>query len=141
MLQAGTEGIWTPVLNAQAGYCAWDCNKCTLVCPSKAIRPLTLKQKQQFRIGLAVVDKDLCYTYADGFNCSACMEQCPVPGKAIRFRETETWNYQGKRVVVKQIYVDPSLCNGCGVCEHVCPRNDAPGIVVTSEIEYRSMIS
>jgi len=139
MLQAGVEGLWTPVVNAQAGYCSWDCNRCTQVCPSGAIGKLTLKHKQQFRIGIAVIDKDRCYTYSDGFNCSACEERCPVPGKAILFRETETWNYQGKRLVVKQIYVDPDRCTGCGICEYVCPRKDAPGILITAEDEYREL--
>ena len=138
-LEAGIEGLWTPVVNAGGGYCAWNCNKCTQVCPSNAIEKLTLKEKQRFKIGTAVIDKDRCYTYADGFNCSSCQGSCPVPDKAIKFRVAEVWNYKGKRTIVKQIYVDPDLCIGCGNCEYSCPRMDAPAITIVSEDEYREM--
>jgi MauM/NapG family ferredoxin protein len=136
-MEAGVEGIWTPVLNAQSGYCEYECNKCTKVCPTNAIEKLTLDQKKEFKIGIAVVDRSRCYTYADGYNCAVCEEHCPVPTKAIRFREVDTWNFKGKLVKVKQIYVVPNLCIGCGICENVCPRGDSPGIVNTAEEEQR----
>jgi len=139
--QAGIVGVWTPVVSAQSGYCEWSCNKCTQVCPSGAIEKLTLKRKQEFKIGIAVIDKDRCYTYADGYNCSVCHDGCPIPQKAIRYRETETWNFQGRKVNVKQIYVDPDRCTGCGICENLCPRTDAPGIFITAQDEYRAMIN
>ena len=137
--EAGIEGVWTPVASAGNGYCEWNCNKCTQVCPSGSIEKLDLKKKQAFRIGTAVIDKDLCYTYADGFNCTVCQEQCPVPQKAILFRDAETWNYQGRKVRVRQVYIDPDRCTGCGICQHVCPRTDSPGIYITSGDEFRRL--
>jgi len=137
LTEAGIEGLWTPVLNAHSGYCEYECNKCTQVCPTNAIEKLTLPQKKEFKIGTAVIDRNRCYTYADGYNCAVCEEHCPVPTKAIRFREVDTWNHRGKLVKVKQIYVLPKLCIGCGICENVCPRSDAPGIICTSEEEAR----
>ncbi len=137
LFESGAAGIWTPVLEPESGYCEYECNRCTQVCPTNAIEKLTVKEKKEFKIGTAVIDKNRCYTYADGYNCAVCEEHCPVPEKAIRFREVELWNHRGKKVKVKQIYVLPDLCIGCGICENVCPRSDAPGIWNTSEEEQR----
>ncbi|MCU0285395.1 MAG: 4Fe-4S binding protein [Acidobacteria bacterium] len=141
LFEAGVEGMWTPVLNAQTGYCEYTCNKCTQVCPTKAIKKLDVAEKQKFKMGTAVIDRSRCYTYADGYDCAVCEEHCPIPEKAIRFREVTTWNYEGKQVNVKQIYVVPDLCTGCGNCQHVCPRTDAPGILVSAEEEQREALS
>ena len=135
--ETGVDGLWTPILEPAIGYCEYECNRCTQVCPTKAIEALSLNDKKAFKIGTAVIVKDKCYTYADGYNCAVCEEHCPVPDKAIRFREVDVWNFEGKLVKVKQIYVVPDLCIGCGICENVCPRSDAPGIVNSAEEEQR----
>jgi ferredoxin len=140
LFETGVEGLWTPILNPQTGYCEYECRKCTQVCPTDAIMELTLEEKKKFKIGTAVVDRNRCYTYADGYNCAVCEEHCPVPEKAIRFREVNVWNFRGELVKVKQIYVVPDLCIGCGICQHVCPRSDSPGIVNTAEEEQRESL-
>jgi len=140
LFQAGFDGLWTPIVNAQTGYCEYECNKCTQVCPSKAIEKLSVKQKKKFIIGRAVVDKNRCYPFVHGYNCAVCEEHCPIPEKAIRFRTVKSWNSKGKLVTVKQIYVVPELCNGCGICENKCPRLDAPGIILTAEEEQRELL-
>lgn len=138
-LEAGIEGLWTPILNPQSGACAYECNKCNEICPTGAIARLTLKQKKAWKIGTASVDRSRCFTHVDGFNCTRCEEDCPIPQKAIRFRQVEMANPRGQRAAVNQVYVMPELCTGCGICEHVCPRRDAPGIVVTAEDETREL--
>jgi len=135
--EAGFEAIWTPVLNARLGYCEYGCNKCTQVCPTGAIEPHTPNQTKQFKIGTAVIDRNRCYTYGDGFNCTVCLDKCPIPDKAIRTRPVAVNSFAGRLVTVNQIYVVPDLCNGCGVCEYVCPRTDQPGIILTSDDEQR----
>ena len=137
VFQAGLEGMWTPVLVPLNGYCEYECFRCTQVCPTHAIARLTLEEKKRFKIGTAVIDRSACYTYADGYNCAVCEEHCPVPDKAIKFRKAEVSNYKGQLRIVKQIYVDPKLCIGCGICENVCPRIDAPAIKVSAEEEQR----
>lgn len=140
-LEAAFDGIWTPVLNARAGYCAFECNRCTQVCPTGAIARLTLPEKKAYKVGTAAIDKNRCFTYADGFNCTACIDRCPVPGNALKLREVETFDFHGRRVLVRQVYVVADLCTGCGICEHVCPRGGPPGIVVTAEDEAREGIT
>jgi MauM/NapG family ferredoxin protein len=137
VFQAGLEGLWTPVLVPAGGYCEYECNRCTQVCPTHALAALTIAEKKQFKIGTAVVDRSACYTYADGYDCAVCEEHCPVPDKAIRFREVEVHTFRGKLKTVKQIYVVPDLCIGCGICENVCPRTDRAAIRVGAEEEQR----
>jgi ferredoxin len=40
-------------------------------------------------------------------------------------------------VVLRQPYVDPARCTGCGICEHVCPVAGRAGVRVTAEGESR----
>ncbi|MFC1724398.1 4Fe-4S dicluster domain-containing protein [candidate division KSB1 bacterium] len=139
--EAGLEGIWTPVVNAKAGYCIYECKICTEVCPAEAVEKLSLEDKKVFKIGTAIINRDLCYTYADGFNCTVCFDKCPLKEKAIKFREIEIWSFTGRLTRVKQIYIDPDLCTGCGICEYVCPRKDKSGIYITPEDEQREKIT
>ncbi len=139
LLEAGLEAMWTPVLVPVIGYCEYECRRCTTVCPTGAIALLSLPDKQKFKMGTAVVDRNLCYTYADGYNCAVCEEHCPIPEKAIRLRDAEVATFRGKLKQVRQIYVVPSLCTGCGICENVCPRTDRPAIRVGAEEEQRAL--
>jgi polyferredoxin len=134
LLEAGVEGIWTPVLVSKIGYCEYNCTLCGQVCPTSAIRPLSAEEKRKTVIGLAFVDPGRCIPFAQGTPCIVCEEHCPTPKKAIVFREQP-----GKGgVPVRVPVVETELCIGCGICEYKCPVTDLAGIRVTSVGESRN---
>ncbi len=62
--------------------------------------------------------------------CLVCEEHCPIPQKALRFEEVTETDLTGKRILLKKPYVVDELCNGCGICEYVCPVEGKAGIDV-----------
>jgi ferredoxin len=137
-LEAGLEGIWSPVLVPRIGYCEYRCTLCGQVCPTGAIKRLPLEEKTKVKIGLAMIDKGRCLPWAHARPCIVCEEMCPTPKKAIWFEEARERDRQGKTVIVKQPHVDLELCIGCGICETKCPVLGRPAIYVSSVGESRS---
>lgn len=138
LLEAGLEGIWSPILIPRIGYCEYRCTLCGQVCPTGAIKKLTLEEKAKVKIGLAMIDKGRCLPYAHARPCIVCEEVCPTPKKAIWFEKAVVKDRSGKEIVVQQPRVDLELCIGCGICEARCPVVDRPAIYVTSIGESRS---
>lgn len=138
LLEAGLEGIWSPVLVPRIGYCEYRCTLCGQVCPTGAIKKLELKEKVKVKIGLAMIDKGRCLPYAHAVPCIVCEEVCPTPKKAIWFEEVRVRDRNGKEKVLKQPRVDLELCIGCGICETKCPVLGLPAIYVSSVGESRS---
>jgi len=143
-LEAGWEGIWSPVLIPRIGYCEHTCTLCGQVCPTGAIREITLeekvgtKERKGVSIGTAFVDPSRCLPIAMGTPCQVCEEWCPTSPKAIYLEEISVLKPNGESVLVKRPRVNPDLCIGCGACENVCPVVDRPAIYVTSIGESRS---
>ncbi|MGQ9662747.1 MAG: 4Fe-4S dicluster domain-containing protein [Kiritimatiellia bacterium] len=108
--ETGWDGLLTPVLRIKPGYCAEFCNACNLVCPTLAIRRLSLEQKQKVAIGIARIDRSTCIAWAQGKYCMVCDEYCPY--KAIHSEE--------QRGVPTPVVLE-DRCRGCGLCQTVCP--------------------
>lgn len=125
MGESGVSGIWTPKLVPEIGYCEYNCTLCGNTCPTGAIRRVSLAQKHDTKLGLAVVDRERCISWADGKQCMVCEEHCPVPQKAIKAVE-ETVN--GK--AIRKPVVDGNLCVGCGICQNKCPVDPVRAIRV-----------
>ena len=136
-IEAGVEGLWTPVLVPKIGYCEHNCALCGQVCPTGAIEHLPIPEKQERRIGLATVDTTRCLPYAYGRECVICEEHCPLDTKAIYLVDATVRTRDGATKIVKQPRVDPELCIGCGICENVCVFADRAAIRVTSANETR----
>lgn len=137
-LEAGLEGIWSPVLVPRIGYCEYRCTLCGQVCPTGAIKRLDLTEKEKIKIGLAMIDKSRCLPYAHATQCIVCEEVCPTPKKAIWFEKAKVKTRDGKELTLKQPRVDLDLCIGCGICETKCPVLGQPAILVSSIGETRS---
>lgn len=97
--QAGLEGLWTPALDFRMGSsgCQHNCVACSHVCPTAALRPLTVAERMgrgrfagggPVRTGMAFVDRGRCLPWAMDTPCIVCQENCPVSPKAI-FTRTE----------------------------------------------------
>jgi len=128
--QGGIEGLYTPLLIPRLGYCEYNCTLCGQVCPTGAIPELPPERKKLEVIGKAVFAKDHCIPFAKRMDCIVCEEHCPIPQKAIR-SETKTMTaFSGAQVKVRLPYVVDELCNGCGICENVCPLEGKAGIEV-----------
>ncbi len=140
--EAGIEGLWTPVLKMQYGYCEYDCVRCSQVCPTGAIQSLSVQDKHEGgydKIGNAFVDRSRCLPWAFGKECLVCQEVCPVSPKAIYFQYRRfSPEGGGGRIWMKVPYVDAERCIGCGACEYNCPVQDKPAIYITSIGEKRS---
>ncbi len=145
LLEAGFEGLWTPVLMNKIGYCEFNCVLCSQVCPTGAIVPLSPAKKvgaapfkEPVKIGTAFHDRGRCLPWAMNTDCIVCEEVCPRSPKAIWFETVEKKGKDGKTIRLKLPHVDPRLCVGCGICENKCPVHDLPAVRVSSIGETRS---
>jgi polyferredoxin len=128
--QAGIEGFYTPLLIPRLGYCEYNCTLCGQVCPTGAIPDLPRERKRKEVIGKAVFDKNQCIPFAKRMDCIVCEEHCPIPQKAIRAEVKTLTGFDGRPVTVRLPYVVDELCNGCGICENVCPLEGKAAIEV-----------
>lgn len=152
---AGGLGLWTPVLIPRLGYCDYSCNSCGQVCPTGAIPKLSLEEKRQKVLGVAViggvasideqgqkvqradsVDEQRCIPWAEGLDCIVCEEMCPVPHKAIELTEELVVNKYGEETTVLLPRVVADLCTGCGICEYQCPLEGESAIRIRTVDDF-----
>lgn len=121
-LDAGFMGLFSPALNLRRSYCSPECNMCGEVCPTDAIRSLSLNERMWAKTGTAVIFRRKCLAWEQEKSCMVCDEVCPY--KAVEFIKEP-----GNRVPVPQVHEEK--CAGCGYCEHFCPVQNQSAIVVT----------
>ena len=101
-LEDGLLNVGTPRLDFRRGICDF-CGKCIGVCPTAALEPF---DKDCERLGVAVVQRDQCLAWGAS-SCRVCIDACP-------YQAIEAGENGAPAVLVDR-------CNGCGVCEFVCP--------------------
>ncbi len=82
------------------GACDFNCHKCSQVCPSGAIKKLSLEEKQNTRIAMAMINDEKCT------KCGLCSEACPVHAIIKTDNNIPILN--------------ASKCIGCGNCKKAC---------------------
>ena len=151
-VEAGIEGLWTPMLVMRVGYCEYNCVLCSDVCPTGAIWKITEAEKlgksygtgrsprkaKPISIGTAFFDRGRCLPWAMDIPCIVCEEFCPTSPKAIWTAEEQVTRSDGTPITLQRPRVDVDLCVGCGVCEHMCPVQDRPAVYITNIGETRS---
>ena len=120
----GLMTLMQPTMSYEHGYCRPECNRCSEVCPTDAIRPIALEEKTSTQIGHAVWIKKNCVVLTDDVSCGNCARHCPVG--AIQMVPLDPDDALSARVPA----VNESRCIGCGACENLCPARPFPAIYV-----------
>ncbi len=113
--QYGLRNALHPVMDFESGYCLYNCNRCTRLCPTGALVPLTREEKHAYVIGKARIEPDNC------IGCGMCARRCP------REAITMTTLHDNRRIATLS---SPESCIGCGACEYICPASPVKAIVV-----------
>ena len=116
--------LMQPELSFERGACRPECVVCSTVCPTGAIKPITVAEKSSTMIGHAVWVKANCVVLTDGVNCGNCARHCPAG--AIMMVPSNPDDETSPMVPA----VNSAMCIGCGTCEYVCPARPFSAIYV-----------
>lgn len=119
-----------PVMSFEIGYCRPECTRCSKVCPTGAIKPISREEKTTIHVGHAVWVKANCLVLTGDVSCGNCARHC-IP-QAIQMVE---YDHNGKTVMIPSI--DVNKCIGCGACENLCPSRPLSAIYVEGHEMHR----
>lgn len=116
--------LMQPIMSYERGYCRPECNRCSEVCPTGAIQPITPEDKISTQIGHAVWIKKNCIPLTDGVTCGNCARHCPTG--AIEMVPSDPNDKESPAVPA----INETRCIGCGACEYLCPARPFSAIYV-----------
>ena len=131
--------LMQPMMTYERGYCRPECTRCSQVCPTGAIKPITIEEKSSLQIGYAVWDHFLCIPTRDKdddgnpISCGNCAKHCPT--QAITMISLDE-NDENSPMVPS---INRAKCIGCGNCEYVCPARPAAAIHVEGLEDHRTI--
>ena len=125
--------LMQPEMSYERGYCRPECTSCSEVCPTGAIRPITIEEKSSTRIGHAVWIRKNCIPLTDGVECGNCARHCP--SGAILMVPSDNGDPNSVRIPV----VNAERCIGCGACENLCPARPFSSIYVEGHTMHSVM--
>jgi formate hydrogenlyase subunit 6/NADH:ubiquinone oxidoreductase subunit I len=112
-----------PTMSFEHGYCRPECTRCSEVCPTGAIKPITREEKTMHHVGHAVWIKENCVAWDKGISCGNCARHCPTGAITMV-------DHEGPNGTVQIPAVDENKCIGCGACENLCPARPFSAIYV-----------
>ena len=125
------EHLMQPTMAFDRGYCRPECNRCSQVCPTGAIHPITIEERTAEQVGHAVWIKKNCLCVTEGVECGNCESHCPT--NAIEMVPLE----ENDEVWVPA--VNEEKCIGCGACENLCPARPFSAIYVEGHEVHREI--
>lgn len=129
----GLTNFMQPETSYERGYCRPECTKCSEVCPTGAIKPITKEEKTAIQIGHAVWIADNCIVNTDGQKCGNCARHCPTG--AIQMVPKDPNDKKSLQIPV----VNTERCIGCGACENLCPSRPFSAIYVEGHEVHREI--
>lgn len=130
---ADLASLMQPESSYERGYCRPECTRCSEVCPSGAITPITAAEKSSVQIGHAVWVKANCVPLTDGVECGNCARHCPVG--AITMVHSVADDEESPKIPA----VNTERCIGCGACENLCPARPFSAIYVEGHENHRTI--
>ena len=136
LFEAGVEGLWTPIMISKMGWCELNCTLCSQVCPTGAIREISIAEKLgvgpfeakgPIKTGTAFYNQGRCLPWAMDTSCVVCEEVCPVSPKAIFTRNVEVTDRWGATLELKRPYIDPGQVHRLRHLRARMPRQGRPG--------------
>ena len=125
--------LMQPEAGYERGYCRPECTRCSEVCPTGAILPVTREQKTAIQVGHAVWVAANCVPLTDGHECGNCARHCPAG--AIQMVASDPHDENSVKIPV----VNDSRCIGCGACENLCPARPFSAIYVEGLERHNSI--
>jgi ferredoxin len=104
-----------PSLDYAGAGCQFNCVECGRVCPTGAIRRLTVEEKHRTRVALSALYFERCVVNTKHESCGACAEVCPTSAITMT-----AYTESGVAWLTRPVF-DEQYCIGCGACYAACP--------------------